>query len=619
IRQQLNELLETQAQAEHYLKTNMHLLKQQVLQTRLMQQFDKPADEAAHMQAALNEVGIDMRPTLQKPAVPKELEKYQMDRKKIAAALDMINMEISAQLMSVGLKFHATQVKSIARRSQARFKTRLPDMDKQFNRKFMTTLIHINKLAAGASQDIGDIIKNIHLASADTGISRALVCAKDRSARAAKDLTDGRAPPNWDITETRPTKPLHKIYENAINHAVNFIRQQTIRAELQHALDQAVILGKEARALLDRHILKINSDLAGFISVEARPAIPLPSLGKSAEQIGLSDSQSQILRELDNLRNLKNYLTAGLERQLLEIRGADAVLVVQALAGKYQILGKEFQEAWKKITCRLNPGDRTLDPAFNFMNPEQFKLDQALLQALEQDVFARLAETHPLLKELGKPRDVTGLLNNLAAQGGARFSKWLHRTAAHKHAENLTRLRQEAKNLLDQAIHLGTTELLKSDLSKLIGKIELEAKEIEAIFSTVTGPLKNMLLRSEFMNQLDVFKHLPDLITSQIDSFIGDVQALISNNAFMQSINALGKNVLDIRDQLSGNEPLDLVGIGQKLAAHFNGTADLGQMAINRVRTLLTDVGSAPSALSLWAGIAEGFGKFGGNLAGRLK
>lgn len=624
IRQELHDLNRTQIRAQHYLKTNLHLLKQQVLVSRLLQQFDKPADEATHMQAALNGPGIDRQQTLQKPDVQKELETSRMDREKIAAALDLINMEISAQLMSAGLKFNAAQVKSIAQRSQARFKTRLLDMDKQSGRECRDALLNINHLAAGAAQDIGDIIKNIHLASFASDISRALARAKDRSNRAAQDLAAGRAPPDWDIAGTRSAKPLQQVYENVVNRAVDFIRQQAIRTQVRQSLDQVAILGDKARTLLDRHILEISDHLAKLIFSETRPAMPLlstanPALDRLAEQIGLASSQVQILKELDKLHNLKDHFNAGLKRQLLEIRRADAALVMQAIAAKYQTLGEEFQEAFGKITCQLNSGNQTLDPAFNFVNPGQFKLDQELLRTLQQDVFARLVESHPILKELEKPKDVIGLLNNLAAQGGAQFSKWLHRTEAYKHAETLTRLRQEAKNLLDQAVAQGTIELLKSDLGRLMREIGRETKQIETIFSTVTGPLKDMILRSEFMQQLDIFQRLPDLITGQIDSFIGDVQALISNNAFMQSINALGKNVLAIWDQLSGKKSWDLAGMGQKLAAHFSGIAGFGQTAINQVQALIADMGGSHNALGLWAGISEGFSKFGENLAGSLK
>ncbi len=624
IRQELHDLNSTQIRAQHYLKTNLHLLKQQVLLSRLLQQFDKPPDEATHMPAALHGPDIDRQQTLQKPDVQKKLETSRMDREKIAAALDLINIEISAQLMSAGLKFNAAQVKSTAQRSQARFKTRLVDMDKQSGRECRDALLNINHLAAGAAQDIGDIIKNIHLASFTCDISRALARAKDRSNRAAQDIAAGRAPPDWDIAGTRSAKPLPQIYENVVNRAVDFIRQQAIRTQVQQSLDQVAILGNEARALLDRHILKISDHLARFIFAEARPAMPLlssanPALDRLAEQIGLAGSQSQILKELNKLQNLKDHFNAGLERQLLEIRRADAALVMQAIAAKYQTLGEEFQEACGKITCQLNSGNQALDPAFNFVNPGQFKIDQELLRTLQQDVFTRLVESHPILKELEKPKDVIGLLNNLAAQGGAQFSKWLHRTEAYKHAETLARLRQEAKHLLDQAVAQGTIDLLKNDLGRLMREIGLETKQIETIFSTVTGPLKDMILRSEFMQQLDVFQRLPDLITGQIDSFIGDVQALISNNAFMQSINALGKNVLAIWDQLSGEKSWSLAGMGQKLAAHFSGAAGFGQTAINQVQALIADMGGSHNALGLWAGISEGFSKFGENLAGSLK
>ncbi|MCK5241088.1 hypothetical protein KAR34_01430, partial [bacterium] len=601
----------------------------------------------------------------------KQFKKTSLDREKISTTLNMVSKGLTAQIRSNGLKLNSAQMESIAAQAQSLFNmnvqeinvgARPPTGDDIENgipfgyavpKEISSSLNNITRLAAGLTPDISGIMQELDFAANMLEVNRWLNGTQERLANAAQDILAGRAPPEWSsivgVTHDASVRarclsdialaksdavPLQYIYESAISNSIDFIRQQAVRTQVQRSLDQVTGLGNQAEALLNNHITDIQDQLAqyGFVDVanivganlafarqDVSPILSNLALDEMAKQFSLAGAQQKIFSELQKLRNIQDQFTQDIQRQLLEIQRADAAVVMALVAKKYQNLSQEFQQAWETLTYQVDPTHWSFDPAFNFANLGQFQMDQQLLQNLQQNIFSQLVQSNPALQEIEKLRDVTGLLNDLVAQGGSEFKTWLQHTQAFKHVDRLSQLRAQAEDLINQAHTLGKTEFLKGDIAKLMYQIGLETNEVEAIFGAVTGPLQDIIMKSDFMQQLDLFKNLPSLINGQIDTLINDLQSFIQTNSFIQSIDTLGKDLVRVMDQLSGKTPLNLADLGNQLLQQFNITGSIGNGAVAQIQTLVAEMGISGNAMDLWSNISESLLSFGDDLVGGLR
>ncbi|MCK5241078.1 hypothetical protein KAR34_01380, partial [bacterium] len=652
---QLQTLKDKQEMVWHTLESNMALMQQTLAIDVVLQRFVRLDNAEIGLKNILDSYrrGAPSRGALRAPVTQcneitqaiKQFKKTSLDREKISTTLNMVSKSLAAQIRSTSLKINSAEIESIA--AGALF-TAPKEMNNALNK--------ITKLATSLTPDLSAVMQDLDSAANMLEVNRRLSSIQEQLANATQDILAGRAPPELSTivgikhdasVGARCAVPLQNIIDNAISNSIDFIRQQAVRTQIQRSLDQVTGLGNQAEALLNNHITDIQDQLAeyGFIdpfnvvgATGGRPSVganlvfarqdvgPIMAnlnLDEMAKQFSLNGAQQKIFSELQKLQNIQEQFTQDIQRQLLEIQRADAAVVMALVAKKYQNLSQEFQQAWETLTYQVDPTHWSFDPAFNFANLGQFQLDQQLLQNLQQNIFSQLVQSNPALQEIEKLRDVTGLLNNLVAQGGSEFKTWLQHTQAFQHVERLSQLRTQAEDLINQALNVGAQNFvplqMKNDIAKLMQKIGLETQEVEAIFSAVTGPLQDLIMKSDFMQQLDIFKNLPSLINGQIDTLINDLQAFIQTNSFIQSIDTLGKDLVQVMDQLSGKTPLNLTDLGNQIFQQFNITGSIGNGVVAQIQTLVAEMGISGNAMDLWSNISESLMNFGDKLVGGLR
>ncbi|MCK5242552.1 hypothetical protein KAR34_08880 [bacterium] len=663
---QLQTLKDKQEMVWHTLESNIALMQQNLATDAVLQRFVRLDNAEIGLKNILDSY---CRGALSAPVTQyntqkaheekqitqaiNEFKKISRNREKISTTLNMVSKSLAAQIRSTSLKINSAEMESIAAQAQSLFNMNVQEINvgawHAVPKEIGSSLNNITRLAAGLTPDISGIMQDLDSAANMLEVNRRLSGIQEQLANAAQDILAGRAPPEWNavIGSFVGADPLvlseaegravpldaQSIVDNAISSSIDFIRQQAVRTQIQRSLNQVANLGNQAEALLNKHITDIQVQLAQYEFIDpfnvvgadpfVGPIMANLNLDEMAKQFSLNGAQQKIFSELQKLQNIQDQFAGGIQRQLLEIQRADAAVVMDLVAKKYQHLSQEFQQAWETFTYQVDPTHWSFDPAFNFADLGQFQLDQQLLQKIQQNIFSQLVQSNPALQEIEKLRDVTGLLNDLVAQGGSEFKTWLTNTQAFQHVERLSKLRVQAEDLINQALIVGARRAvplqLKGDIAKLMQKIGLETQEVEAIFGAVTGPLQDIIMKSDFMQQLDLFKNLPNLINEEIDTLLGDLQSFIQTNSFIQSIDNLGKDLVRVMDQLSGKVPFNLSDLGNQIFQQFNITGKIGNSAVAQIQTLVAEMGITGNAMDLWSNISESLMNFGDNLVGGLR
>ncbi|MCK5241086.1 hypothetical protein KAR34_01420, partial [bacterium] len=407
---QLKALSEKQGMVWHTLETNMNLLQQTKETGNILMKLDPAANAEIGMK---NILALYRRGALRAPVtqyntqnapekkqitqVINEFKKTSLNREKISTTLNMVSKGLVAQIRSNSSKLNSAEIESIA--VGALF-TAPKEMNDALNK--------ITKLATSLTPDLSAVMQELDFAANMLEVNRRLNGTQERLANAAQDILAGRAPPEWNTiinpidgkTEVGAllAAPVDNILDNAISNSIDFIRQQAVRTQVQRALDQVTGLGNQAEALLNNHITDIQDQLAeyGFIDMfnvvganlacarllgmfarqDVGPIMSNLNLDEMAKQFSLAGAQQKIFGELQKLQNTQEQFAGEIQRQLLEIQRADAAVVMDLVAKKYQHLSQEFQQAWETLTYQVDPTHWSFDPAFNFANPGQFQLDQ---------------------------------------------------------------------------------------------------------------------------------------------------------------------------------------------------------------------------------------------------
>ncbi|NTV52753.1 MAG: hypothetical protein HGA76_07060, partial [Candidatus Firestonebacteria bacterium] len=571
---------------------------------------DALARGEVQVQQAYDDLGGTRKRSLESAQFGNRLRDLSEQRQKIQLAVGLVSGEASARvrvremLMEGGVAYAAKRLESL-------WEARAPGLSKAYAKEIAPVL----KDAVSGSNRLSDLLARRVSARVNTVVQASLTRqVKDaigwlRQMSTEVEQKKENSQTWWDMHAAGVVRAASQGRETG-DQGAECIRQTQARQQRHKIQAQAEQACDQAQGLLDRQVSVLQARISKFPSADVGFAEHTTNyLREQARTSAFAFVRSQ----LQALEQVQSGFTQDLIRQIAEIKSADAAAVFQAVTQKYS----------KIDMSQLTQFSLSLPGRASLPDWSSLAADNEVLQNLRHDAFAQVIASNPALQEMQHLRDLKGEFKHVVAAGGVEAQKWFEQTQLGKHLERINGLRAEAKRWLVAGLDEGavqlTAKLAEGELGSLMKRWGIESQYLEAAMGLASDGLKAYFKHSDLLAQIERYTNVKTMLEDQFETLVTNVQAYVSANAVVNSLDSLSKDITGLMDQLTGNQPLDLNTWLSQTTAHLGAFKDYGAKFMMQMDVIFARLSSSHDAVPLFQKLQEQFTQVVENLGQGLQ